>query len=217
MKKEIQKFIVLGILFIFPIVIYLFFAAGKNNFAKLPVLSTNVNDLSSFTHVRDDKVSLKGHITILCYWGSDLNFKKGDAFNLNQKIYKRFYEFKDFQFVALITTDQIDKVNVLKQELSKGAGTDLKNWKFMTSSTKSIQDHFNSLETSIKLDSKFSTPYVFIIDRNGHLRGRDDDEDVGTLFGYNAQSVAEINNKMEDDVKVILAEYRLALKKYSRR
>jgi hypothetical protein len=49
------------------------------------------------------------------------------------------------------------------------------------------------------------------------LRGRDDDEDIGTLFGYNAESVAEINNKMEDDIKVILAEYRLALKKYSRR
>jgi hypothetical protein len=45
------------------------------------------------------------------------------------------------------------------------------------------------------------------------LRGRDDDEDVGTLFGYNASSVAELNNKMTDDVKVILAEYRLALKK----
>ena len=99
MKKETQKFIVLGILFIFPIVIYLFFAAGKNNFAKLPVLSTNVNDLSSFTHVRDDKVSLKGHITILCYWGSDLNFKKGDAFNLNQKYIIVFMNLRIFSLL----------------------------------------------------------------------------------------------------------------------
>jgi hypothetical protein len=45
------------------------------------------------------------------------------------------------------------------------------------------------------------------------LRGRDDDEDIGMLFGFNSQSVAEINNKMVDDVKIILAEYRLALKK----
>ena len=41
---------------------------------------------------------------------------------------------------------------------------------------------------------------------------RDDDEDVGTLYGYNASSVASLNNKMTDDVKVILAQYRLALK-----
>ena len=33
------------------------------------------------------------------------------------------------------------------------------------------------------------------------------------LYGYNTSSVAEINKKMTDDVKVILAEYRLALKK----
>jgi len=215
MKKETQKFIVLGILFIFPIVIYLFFASGKNNFAKLPVLTTNVLDLKSFTHIGDKEVKLDGYITVLCYWGSDLNIKKGDAFNLNQKIYKRFYQFKDFQFVALITNDQQDQVSLLKQELSMGAGTDLVNWKFMRGSTLAIKNHFNSLKTSLSLDSKHSTPYVFIIDRNTNLRGRDDDEDIGTMFGYNAQSVAEINNKMEDDVKVILAEYRLALKKYS--
>ncbi|MFQ3351540.1 MAG: hypothetical protein ACI914_000787 [Candidatus Marivariicella framensis] len=215
MKKETQKFIVLGILFIFPIVIYLFFASGKNNFAKLPVLTTGVMDLSSFTHLRDDKVILNDHITVLCYWGSDLNLKKGDAFNLNQKIYKRFYQFKDFQFVALITNDQENQVVLLEEDLSKGAGTDLVNWKFMKGSSIDIENHFTSLKTTLELDAKHSTPYVFIIDRNGNLRGRDDDEDIGTLFGYNAESVAEINNKMEDDVKVILAEYRLALKKYS--
>jgi len=215
MKKETQKFIVLGILFIFPIVIYLFFASGKNNFAKLPVLTTGVMDLSSFTHLRDDKVILNDHITVLCYWGSDLNLKKGDAFNLNQKIYKRFYQFKDFQFVALITNDQENQVVLLEEDLSKGAGTDLVNWKFMKGSSIDIENHFTSLKTTLELDTKHSTPYVFIIDRNGNLRGRDDDEDIGTLFGYNAESVAEINNKMEDDIKVILAEYRLALKKYS--
>ena len=56
--------------------------------------------------------------------------------------------------------------------------------------------------------------YATIIKRNGEIeRGRDDDEDIGMLFGFNSQSVAEINNKMVDDVKIILAEYRLALKK----
>ena len=54
---------------------------------------------------------------------------------------------------------------------------------------------------------------MFIIDRYLNLRGRDDDEDIGKLYGFNAESVAEINNKMVDDVKIILAEYRLALKK----
>jgi hypothetical protein len=75
---------------------------------------------------------------------------------------------------------------------------------------------FESLKTPLELTSEKSLPYVFIIDKEGNLRGRDDDEDVGTLFGFNAQSVAEINNKMVDDIKVILAEYRRAWKKYNK-
>ena len=217
MKHKIQKNFVLAVLFIFPVVIYLFFASGKNNFAKLPVLTNEINDLSDFKTHMGGPVKLDNHITILCYWGSNLDFRNGDAFNLNQKIYKRFYKFKDFQFVVLLTNDQEKNIENLKESLSSGAGTDLVKWKFLKGSKESIEEHFNSLNTSIYLDSKFSTKYVFIIDRKKNLRGRDDDEDTGFLYGYNAESVAEINNKMEDDVKVILAEYRLALKKYSLR
>ena len=52
---------------------------------------------------------------------------------------------------------------------------------------------------------------MFIIDRDGNLRGRDDGEEK--KFGYDSRFVADINNNMVDDVKVILAEYRMALKK----
>ena len=217
MKQKIQKNFVLAVLFIFPVVIYLFFASGKNNFAKLPVLTYEINDLSKFKTQDGGSIELDKHITILCYWGSNLAIRKGDAFNLNQKIYKRFYKFKDFQFVVLLTNDQDKNIDNLKESLSSGAGTDLIKWRFLKGSKESINEHFNSLNTSISLDSLYSTKYVFIIDRKKNLRGRDDDEDIGFLYGYNAQSVAEINNKMEDDVKVILAEYRLALKKYSLR
>ena len=34
------------------------------------------------------------------------------------------------------------------------------------------------------------------------------------LYGFDSSTIAEINNKMSDDVKVLLAEYRRALKKY---
>src|SRR3546814_5403094 len=62
--------------------------------------------------------------------------------------------------------------------------------------------------TDLELDEDLGTPYVFIVDKNGSLRGRDDDEDEGTKYGFNATSVAELNNKMTDDVKIVLAEYR---------
>ena len=76
MTSEIKKKIVLGVLFIFPIVVYLFFASGKNNFAKLPVLSQNVLELDMFESFEKRKVLLEDKITILGYWGDNLDFKK---------------------------------------------------------------------------------------------------------------------------------------------
>ena len=215
MSQKTKKYFVLCILFIFPIVIYLFFASGKNNFALLPVLTENVNEIKNFKTLSGEKIQLEDKISILGFWGEDLSEKKGDALNLNQKIYKRFYQFKDFQFVMVLEKGLQDQVNILKEELKEGVGTDLVKWRFVFGSPDEIQDLFDSLRTNLNLSQGKSSPYVFIIDKEVNLRGRDDDQDVGTLYGFNSQSVAEINNKMVDDVKVILAEYRRAWKKYN--
>ena len=215
MSQKTKKYFVLCILFIFPIVIYLFFASGKNNFALLPVLTEDVKEIKNFKTLSGEKIQLEDKISILGFWGEDLSQKKGDALNLNQKIYKRFYQFNDFQFVMVLENGQQDQVNILKEELQEGVGTDLVKWRFVFGSPDEIQDLFDSLRTNLNLSQGKSSPYVFIIDKEVNLRGRDDDEDVGTLYGFNSQSVAEINNKMVDDVKVILAEYRRAWKKYN--
>tara|TARA_B100002049_G_scaffold102308_1_gene75503 strand:- start:679 stop:1335 length:657 start_codon:yes stop_codon:yes gene_type:complete len=212
MKKSIKKYLILSFLFFFPIFIYIFLVSGINNFARLPILTTNVIDIQSINGNLQG-ISLKDNISILGFWGGDVNLRKSEALNLNQKIYRRFFQFQDFQFVFLTTKDQETNINNLKEELTRGVGTDLKKWNFIFTDEKEIQKIYNSLKTDIELSQENSTPYVFIIDRDLNLRGRDDDEDIGKLYGFNAESVAEINNKMVDDVKIILAEYRLALKK----
>lgn len=216
MTSEIKKRFILGVLLIFPIVVYLFFASGKNNFAKLPVLSKDVLELDIFKSFEKRKVLLKDKITILGYWGDNLNFKKAEALNLNQKIYKRFYQFNDFQFVIIMQENKESNIELLKNELKEGAGTDLLKWNFLMGSKENIIKHFNSLNIPLNLGNNLSSPYVFIIDKDKKLRGRNDDEDTGTLYGFDARSVAEINKKMIDDVKVIFAEYRLALKRYNK-
>jgi len=216
MNKEIEKFLVLGVLFVFPVLIYLFFASGKNNFSTLPILSESVAEITDWRTARGDSIQLKNRITILGFWGRDTDQKKGDALNLNQKIYKRFYEFNDFQFVMVLEEGQQQKVANLQKELTEGVGTDLIKWNFIFGDSLQIREFFGSLKTPLKLTEELSHPEVFIIDKEINLRGRDDDEDETILYGFNAQSVAEINNKMVDDVKVILAEYRRALKKYNK-
>ena len=214
-KEDLYKKIVLGLLFVFPLLVYLFFASGKNNFAKLPILSKGITEIQNLEFQADNPVSLKDQISIIGYWGGSLKNKQAEALNLNEKIYKRFYEFADFQFVFFLNKNRLSQVDSLKRALKEGVGTDLTKWNFIAATTDEIQTHFTSLQTPIKLDQDGSTPYVFIIDKDLNLRGRNDDEDSGTLYGFDARSVAQINKKMIDDVKVILAEYRLALKIYN--
>ena len=190
-----------------------FFASGVNNFAKLPILTIGISDVEDLPSLTGSKVELKNKITVLGFWGSDVTNKKVDGFNLNQKIYKRFYEFKDFQFVFVIDSSETKNINDFKKELVVGLGSDLSNWRFLIANKKQTSNLFRTLKTDLSLSDSMAISTVFIIDKLKNLRGRDDDEDIGTLFGYNSSSVAEINNKMVDDVKVILAEYRLALKK----
>lgn len=202
-----KKTFVLVVLFILPIVAYLFFASGINNFGRLPILTQHIEDITEI----DNNVTLQDKITILGFLGEDLGNQKGVAFNLNQKIYKRFYEFNDFQFVMLVPKGTESKVAALISEL--GNLTDVSKWNFVYGEKEQIQRFFDGMKTDLSLDGNLATPYVFIIDKDRNLRGRTNDEDEGTKFGFNATSVAELNNKMEDDVKIILAEYRLALKK----
>ena len=189
-----------------PLVAYLFFASGINNFAKLPILTDSIQDLESLSNHK-----FENNISIVTFLGNDIEDREGDALNLNQKIYKRFYQFKDFQFVSIVPEGNELKSKNLKEKLSSGTNTDMKNWSFIHLSNDEIISVFKSLDTSLELDEYLGSPFAFIIDKDSSLRGRDDSD--GIKFGYDSRSVADINNNMLDDVKIILAEYRLALKK----
>ena len=189
-----------------PLVAYLFFASGVNNFAKLPVLKENVLSISDYS-----KVDLNQKISFLFFLGSNIEDRQGDALNMNQKIYKRFYDFEDFQFVVICPLESEQLADDLKNKLEMGTNTDMRKWNFVFLDSNIIEELFNSLNTNTDLDQYSGSPYVYIVDKNRSLRGRNDDD--GIKFGYDSRSVADINNFMVDDVKVILAEYRLALKK----
>jgi len=211
-----KKIWILIVLFIAPLVFYILLLTGTNNFAKLPVVSESINDLKHFETIDSRTVSLEGKISILIFLGDDLKPVKNNALNLNQKIYKHFYMFKDFQFVVVLPNGTQEQATQLKNEL--GVITDMQKWNFVFSTTQNITELFNSLKTTYQLNTHNYSPYAFIIDKDMHLRGRTNDEEVvsGIRYGYNAETVAPIHNEMVDDVKVLIAEYRLALKKNKR-
>ncbi len=76
-----KKYIVLTILFVLPLVAYLFFASGVNNFAKLPVLKDNITSTSSYSEIK-----LEDKISIIFFLGNNIGDRQGDALNLNQYV-----------------------------------------------------------------------------------------------------------------------------------
>ena len=202
-----KKYFVLTILFVLPIIIYLFFLTGEHNFFKLPVITEDVHDIKDFSNLQ-----LKDKITIISFLGADLNEDKTSALNINMKIYNRFFMFDDFQFISLLPIGSEEKAMNLKNELIAITGTDLSKWGFVFLKDDQLNKIFDSLNLPVFLDDNLSSPYVYIIDKDLNLRGNRDDDN---FIGYNSKSIADINNNMVDDVKVILAEYRMALKKYN--
>lgn len=207
-----KKFFVVTVLFALPIVAYLFFSSGVNNFARLPVLSENIQPSVDLSSLEGEDLSLEGHISILGFPGKEPLKNLTGAYHLAEKIYEPYYQFKDLQFVFVVPESSEEEIRLMKEEL--GQIVDMSKWKFFLGSEEAVEKLFLDLKTDLTLQEDLSLPQVFIIDKNGNLRGRDDDEDNGMLYGYDTESVAVLNNKMNDDVKVILAEYRLELKKY---
>jgi len=214
MAKSRKNTLVLSILFFGPLLFYLFLLTGTNNFAKLPVLTPEISDVKDFSS--KDSVSLKNNISVLCFLGSDLLKHKTNALNLNEKIYKHFYGFNGFQFVVVLPKGSERDAEQLKKEL--GATYNVDKWHFVFGEVAQVKEMFDSLNSTYTLDDYSYSPYAFIVDRELNLRGRNDEEaaEDGLLYGYNAESVATVHQEMVDDVKVVMAEYRLALKKNKR-
>lgn len=212
-----KKSLVLFVLFALPIVAYLFFASGVNQFAKLPVVTENIKELPEGTSLSGEKVQLKGKITILGFPGTEIVHNQGNAFNLDQKIYNKNREFEDFQVVMLAPTGTEAQAKEIVEKLSQISN--MSRWHYVFAKPEDIQAYYKSLNLVGGLDAKLGTPNVFIIDKNLNLRGRKGQNKKGEMEykeGYNTISAADLHNEMSDDVKVILAEYRLALKKYGK-
>ena len=209
-----KKNLVLFVLFILPIVAYLFFASGINSFAKLPTITKNIPEIKTWKTLDNKPVALTGKITILGFLGQDVIKHKGNIFNLYEKIFDRNKNFKDFQMVMIVPNGSQEQVKELQKVLVT-LGTQA-GWNFVFGSAEEINSFYSKMNLVGNLDTTLATPNVFIIDKKRNLRGRKGHDKKGKSEykeGYNTKFVSELYNEMTDDVKIILAEYRLALKK----
>jgi len=209
MKFITKKRAVLFLLFIFPLICFLILSTGKNNFTKLPIVTENIIDVSEIDAT--NKAQLKDRVSIICFLGNDVNANKSGLFNLNEKVYKKFTDYKKFQVLAIYPNGKEAEAKKLKEEI--GAFTDMQKWVFIASSKEEIEGFYSSFAYDEPLVNLGSSK-AFLVDKNVNLRGRlkDADSKDGKLFGYNMNSVSELNAKLKDDVKVLYYEYYAAFK-----
>lgn len=204
-----KKNIVLFTLFVLPIVAYLFFASGVNSYTKLPVITSKTADFGNWKSLSGNQVSLNGKVTVLGFGGAELLKNRGNLFNLNQKVYQRYHGFKDLQFVYLCPFGtEKDAERILK---ALGTFTEMSQWQFVFASPTEIAKYHKQLHLVGKLDSNLGTSMIYILDKERNLRGRKENKEYKE--GYDTFHPSELSNEMLDDFKVILYEYRAALKK----
>jgi hypothetical protein len=204
-----KKNIVLFVLFVLPIVAYLFFASGINSFSKLPVITSKIPDFGEWKSLNGEKVTLNNKITILGFSGTEILKNRGNYFNLNEKIYQRYHAFKDLQFVVLAPLGTEKDVKAVLDAL--GAFTDISQWHFVFTTPDQIKLYYKEMHLKGVLNADLGTPNVYIVDKERNLRGRKEIKEYKE--GYNTFHPAELSNEMLDDFKIILYEYRAALKK----
>ena len=128
-----KKNIVLFILFVLPLVAYLFFASGVNSFISLPTITKDIPEINTWKSLDNKPVALKDKITVLGFIGNDVTAHKGNFFNLYEIIYDKYKDFKDFQVVMVLpdgTQQQVE--DLLKLDVKK-LGTH-KGWNFVFAS-----------------------------------------------------------------------------------
>jgi hypothetical protein len=211
----IKKYTVLVSLFIIPIGVYLFFALASHNSLFLDTINKDIpNFPKNWTSENDTKITLDTKITILAFAGLDFEKNKGNFFNLNQKIYNKYKEFNDFQLIVIAPNQVKPNIDNFLFEMKRISNTT--GWKIIYTNTNEILDYYNSLQLKKVLNEDFGSSNVIIIDKDRNIRGRKSKNKKGEeeyYESYNTTSAAELHNQMTDDVKILLREYRLALKK----
>ena len=213
--KKIGRYFVLGILFFLPVTFLLFLYPATHNYTPLDIVNESVSDLEGFSSDSKENIALKDHITVLGFFGNNPSEKFITASNLKELVYDKFKGFKRFQVVVIMPKGTEKDVEAIKKEI--GSYEDIRFWYFVFGETEAINSIFKSLKSDIVLNGDLASDNVFIIDKDLNQRGRLDDRTdnekvkeskIYGLYSYNCIEVAEIKNKMSEDMRILFTEYR---------
>lgn len=213
--KKASRYVVLGVLFFLPVTFLLFLYPATHNYTPLDIVNTSVLEINELKSTTETPIQLKNHITVLGFLGAHPIQNNITASNLKELVYDKFKGFKKFQIVILVPFGSEKDVETLKNDIS--SYEDLRFWHFVFGTPDAIKSIYNSLGSNLSLSPDLATNQVFIIDKDLNQRGRLDDrtdneiaknQNPYKLYAYDCIEVAEIKNKMSDDLRILFTEYR---------
>ena len=228
-NKGSKKYLLLFALLFLPTIFYLIYVYGKGeqNFAHLPFITyTDVDGQVhnrnapqfSFTNQEGNTITnedVEGKIYLVDFFFTSCpSICPIMTANL-MKIQDRFAHYDEFMILSHTVDPTRDSPAKLK-EYAEDRNIDAKNWHFLTGEKDSLYsvafEYLSSaMEDSLAPGGFLHTEYFVLVDKEGRLRSREDDNGniIGVYDGTNAQHIRDLI----DDIKVLIAEYNLALKK----
>ncbi|MCF8459506.1 MAG: SCO family protein [Flavobacteriales bacterium] len=232
-SKGSKKYLLLFALLFLPTIFYLIYVYGKGeqNFAHLPFITyTDVNGevqnrkapQFSLTNQHGNIITNKdveGKIYLVDFFFTSCpSICPIMTANL-MKIQERFAHYDNF----VILSHTVDPVRDTPEKLKEYADNrkiDSKNWHFLTGEKDSLYavafEYLSSaMEDSLAPGGFLHTEYFVLVDKEGILRSREDDD--GNIIGVYDGTDAHQMRDLIDDIKVLIAEYELALKKNNKK
>ena len=228
-NKGSKKYLLLFTLLFLPTILYLFYVYGKGeqNFAHLPFITyTDVDGVVqnrkapqfSFTNQDGNTITnedVKDKIYLVDFFFTSCpSICPIMTANL-MKIQDRFAHYDNFMILSHTVDPTRDTPEKLK-EYADNRKIDSKNWHFLTGEKDSLYsvafDYLSSvMEDSLAEGGFLHTEYFVLVDKEGILRSREDDN--GNIIGVYDGTDGHQMRDLIDDIKVVIAEYELALKK----
>jgi len=214
-KNKVKRNLVLGTLFLLPVVFLLFLYPSTHNYKPLEIVYQNAWDLNGFSLQSNEKIKLKDHITVLGFLGTNPMEQAIATSNIKELVYDRFKGFKGFQIVFVVPRGLQEEVEKLKMKIN--SYEDVRFWHYVYGDPIDIQKLYDHLKSETILKSDLSSESVFIIDKDLNQRGRLDDrgkreikanKPIYPLYSYNCIDIGVIKNKMGDDMRILFTEYR---------
>lgn len=200
--QSTRKFALLAAILLLPTAIYLVLISGSHNFSQLPV-ALEVEQM--FPTDLEEQLNHEKALA-LQFLESDSELNTTLLFHSYEKVYVPFKIYDDFGMLTVYTSGSREQVKNFKDKYK--AYIDFEKWHF----TEMAEEQFNALlQKTNKEKVGEELPYLFILDKERNIRGQQNDD--GLLYAYDARSIAVLQKEFQDDLKVLLAEYRLELKK----